>query len=67
MKPLGLPLPMFLVFAIVILGGSLGLIHYLIVHVLLRRPFGDEVPGTLPRFAIRGERPTTEPSEGGSR
>jgi len=67
MKPLGLPLPMFLVFVIVILAGSLGLIHYLIVHVLLRRPFGDELPGARPGIAIRGDRPAGEPSEGGSR
>ncbi|HEX7088566.1 MAG TPA: hypothetical protein VF192_00425 [Longimicrobiales bacterium] len=67
MKPLGLPLPMFLVFAIVILAGSLGAIHYLIVHVLLRRPFGDEPAGALPGIGAGGERRPAEPPEGGAR
>jgi len=66
MKPLGLPLSMFLVFAIVILAGSLGAIHYLIVHVLLRRPFGDEPAGGLAGAAAHGERRTAESREGGA-
>lgn len=45
MNPLGMPPSMFLVFAVVVLAGSLGAIHYLIVHILLRRPFGDEAVG----------------------
>lgn len=48
MKPLGLPLSMFLVFVIVILAGSLGAIHYLVVHIVLRRPFGDVPADGLP-------------------
>jgi hypothetical protein len=58
---------MFLVFAIVILAGSLGAIHYLVIHVLLRRPFGDEPAGGLAGTGAGGERRTAEPSEGGAR
>ena len=43
MTVLGLPLSMFLVFAATILAGSLGAIHFTIVHLVLRRPFADEV------------------------
>jgi hypothetical protein len=42
---LGMPTEMFLVFAATILAGSLGAIHYVIVHVILKRPFGDEKGG----------------------
>jgi len=65
MKPFGLPLPMFLVFALVILAGSLGAIHYLIVHVVLRRPFGDE-PADGPSGIGAGERRAAESAEGGA-
>lgn len=43
MTILGMPLSMFLVFVATILAGSLGAIHYTIVHVILGRPFPDEV------------------------
>lgn len=33
-----MPLEMFLVFVATILAGSLGAIHYVIVHILLGRP-----------------------------
>lgn len=42
MTVLGMPLSMFLVFAATVLAGSLGAIHYVIVHMLLGRPFADE-------------------------
>lgn len=42
-KILGLPTEMTLVFLATILAGSLGAIHYVIFHILLRRPFPDEV------------------------
>lgn len=42
MTVLGLPLSMFLVFAATILAGSLGAIHFTIVHLMMRRPFPDE-------------------------
>ena len=38
MTVLGMPLEMFLVFVATILAGSLGAIHYVIVHILLGRP-----------------------------
>lgn len=43
MTILGMPLSMFLVFMATILAGSLGAIHYFIVHVVMGRPFSDEV------------------------
>lgn len=48
-----MPTPMFLVFVATILAGSLGALHYLVVHIILGRPFGDEgdmksPPGTPP-------------------
>jgi len=67
MKPLGLPLSMFLVFAIVILAGSLGAIHYLIVHVLLRRPFGDELPAGLAGTEGRDDGRMADSPAGGAR
>jgi hypothetical protein len=48
-KIFGLPTEMTLVFFATILAGSLGAIHYVIFHILLKRPFPDEVetaPGT---------------------
>lgn len=42
MTVLGMPLSMFLVFAATVLAGSLGAIHYLIWHIILRKPFADQ-------------------------
>jgi hypothetical protein len=42
MTILGLPLSMFLVFVATVLAGSLGAIHYVIVHVIMGRGFPDE-------------------------
>jgi hypothetical protein len=42
MTVLGMPLSMFLVFAATVLAGSLGAIHYTVVHIILGRPFEDE-------------------------
>ena len=42
MTILGLPLSMFLVFVATILAGSLGAIHFVVVHVVMGRPFPDE-------------------------
>ena len=42
MTVLGMPLSMFLVFVATVLAGSLGAIHYVIVHMILKRPFADE-------------------------
>lgn len=37
-----MPLSMFLVFVATVLAGSIGALHYVVVHVILGRPFGDE-------------------------
>jgi len=42
---LGLPLPMFLIFVATVVAGSLGALHFVVVHVLMGRPFGDEDDG----------------------
>jgi len=42
MTVLGMPLSMFLVFVATVLAGSLGAIHYVVFHILLKRPFADE-------------------------
>ncbi len=44
MPTFGLPTSMFLVFVATILAGSLGAIHYLIVHVIMGRPFAEIPP-----------------------
>lgn len=69
MTILGMPMSMFLVFLATIIAGSLGAVHYLIVHIILKRPFGDE--GRTPahrdpgaRTAI-GKRGAGEPKGGG--
>ena len=54
MPTFGLPTSMFLVFAATILAGSLAAIHYLIVHVILGRPFAEIPPPVVrddPRIA----------------
>lgn len=42
MTVFGLPLSMFLVFVATVLAGSLGAIHYVIVHVIMGKGFPDE-------------------------
>lgn len=44
MNTLGLPTSMFLVFVATVLAGSLGAIHYVIVHVVLGKPFAEIPP-----------------------
>lgn len=63
-----MPTPMFLVFVATILAGSLGALHYLVVHIIMGRPFGDE--GT--RGPARGDAapppaPDEEAGAGGTR
>lgn len=41
MTVLGMPLSMFLVFVATLIAGSVGGIHYVVVHVLLGRPVND--------------------------
>lgn len=40
----GMPMSMFLVFVATILAGSVGAIHFILVHVLMGKPFSDEGP-----------------------
>ncbi|GAA0254657.1 hypothetical protein GCM10009000_084100 [Halobacterium noricense] len=42
----GMPTTMFLVFVATILAGSLGAIHYIVVHVLLGRPVNENIQKT---------------------
>ena len=61
MTVLGLPLAMFLVFVATILAGSIGALHYLIVHRLMGRPFhradgdGERCAGSAARDRIPPE------------
>ncbi|WP_458190066.1 hypothetical protein [Haladaptatus sp. NG-WS-4] len=41
MTIIGMPTEMFLVFVATILAGSLGAIHYVVVHVALGKPVGE--------------------------
>lgn len=41
MTVLGMPLEMFLVFAVTLVGGSVGAIHYVVVHVLMGKPVDE--------------------------
>ncbi|WP_227357510.1 hypothetical protein [Haladaptatus salinisoli] len=41
MTILGLPLDMFLVFALTLIAGSLGALHFVVVHVLLGKPVDE--------------------------
>lgn len=47
MPTLGLPTPMFVIFAVTVLAGSLGAIHYVVFHVVLGRPFAQLPPPVL--------------------
>lgn len=44
MPTLGLPTPMFVIFVATVLAGSLGAIHYVIVHMVMGRPFAEIPP-----------------------
>ncbi|WP_306060008.1 hypothetical protein [Natronococcus wangiae] len=43
MSVLGMPVEMFLVFAATLTAGSLGAIHFLIVHVVMGRPIDEHI------------------------
>ncbi|WP_172861798.1 hypothetical protein [Halopenitus persicus] len=44
MSVLGIPTNMFLVFVATVLAGSLGAIHYAIVHVVMGQPVTETIP-----------------------
>ena len=50
---------MFWVFVATIVAGSLGAIHYLVAHVILKRPFA-EIPPPVVREGRLGEPPRDE-------
>lgn len=43
MSVLGMPIEMFLVFAATLIAGSLGAIHFLIVHVIMGKPIDEHI------------------------
>jgi hypothetical protein len=43
MSVLGMPTSMFLVFVATILAGSLGAIHFVVVHVLMGKPVAENI------------------------
>lgn len=45
MPVIGIPMDMFLVFVATVLAGSLGAIHYLVVHVLMGQPVTETTLG----------------------
>ncbi|MBW3534841.1 MAG: hypothetical protein KY453_06425 [Gemmatimonadetes bacterium] len=64
MTTLGLPTSMFLVFLATILAGSLGAIHYVIAHVILKRPFAELPPPVVREKETFGEGGTDPRDEG---
>ncbi len=71
MTVLGMPLSMFLVFAATILAGSLGAIHFVVFHMILKRPFADQEHHLEVRSAggraSDAKRAAGTPTSGGSR
>lgn len=57
MNPLGLPSSMFWVFVATVLAGSLGAIHYVIAHVILKRPFAEIPPPVVREGALPDPNP----------
>lgn len=43
MSVIGMPLEMFLVFVATLLAGSLGAIHFVIVHVIMGKPVKETI------------------------
>lgn len=62
MTVLGMPDAMFLVFVATLLAGSLGAMHYVVVHVLLGRPVNDLTKG---HTAEAGEAAKDRATDGG--
>ena len=57
MTTFGMPTPMFLVFVATVLAGSLGAIHYVVVHVIMGRPFAEVLPPVLRDSDAAGDVP----------
>lgn len=60
MTVLGMPLEMFLIFVGTIVAGSLGAVHYVVVHVIMGKP----MKGRVPDRAESSETSLIEESEG---
>jgi hypothetical protein len=45
MSVLGMPTDMFIVFVLTLLAGSIGAIHYTVVHVIMGRPVDETIRG----------------------
>lgn len=43
MTVLGMPMEMFLVFVATLVAGSLGAVHYVIVHVIMGKPVAENI------------------------
>lgn len=63
MTVLGMPTSMFLVFVATILAGSLGAIHYVVVHVLLGKPVNERI---IDRDAEENDPTEDRATDGGS-
>lgn len=44
MSVLGMPTDMFLVFVATLIAGSLGAIHFTVVHVVMGKPVAETIP-----------------------
>jgi hypothetical protein len=45
MSVLGMPTDMFVVFVITLLAGSIGAIHYTVVHIIMGKPVDETIRG----------------------
>ncbi len=45
MSVLGMPTDMFIVFVLTLLAGSIGAIHYTVVHIIMGRPVDETIRG----------------------
>lgn len=54
MTVLGMPTSMFLVFAATLLAGSLGAIHYVVLHVIMDEPVIEKIRQEPARGGGRG-------------
>lgn len=45
MSVLGMPTDMFIVFVLTLLAGSIGAIHYTVVHIIMGKPVDETIRG----------------------
>lgn len=63
MTVVGMPTSMFLVFVATILAGSMGAIHYVVVHVILGKPVNERI---IDRDAEENDLTEDRATDGGS-